>query len=106
MPKGSLAPSQWLLGYIEGVSDACLVDPPVASGLDTRAVFERLDHICRSRPDWALSLAAEELITQLDPEHRDLITLCHAPRPHEWLSAEPPPKKPPPPTAPQLPSAK
>jgi hypothetical protein len=50
--------------------------PPLASGLDAGAVFERVDRICRSKPDYALLQVAHDLVQELDPQHRNLVRVC------------------------------
>jgi hypothetical protein len=50
--------------------------PPLASGLDAGAVFERVDRICRSKPDYALLQVAHDLVQELDPQHRNLVRIC------------------------------
>ena len=64
-------PGVWLLGFLQGRDWSCLNRPPVASGLDTGAVFERIDNTCRSSPgETPLSLAVQDLIEEkLDPLH-------------------------------------
>ena len=70
MPTGTYLPSVWILGFLQGRDWSCLNRPRVASGLDTGAVFERIDNICRSSPEGAnLHLAVEDLIEELDPLH-------------------------------------
>jgi hypothetical protein len=76
MPMGTHITGAWLIGYLQGYDKGCVHDEPVTKGLDTDALFERLDRICRSskpRPeDYFLFLAADELIKQLDPDHADI----------------------------------
>jgi hypothetical protein len=48
MPTWHVAQGAWLIGFLEGYEWACPADKPLASGLDTEAVFERVDRICRS----------------------------------------------------------
>ena len=72
MPRGESVWGLWLLGYLEGYDWGCSQDKPTATGLDTEAVFERIDGICRShaKPDaYPLLLAPQDLIKQLDPKH-------------------------------------
>ena len=76
MPTEPQVWSNWLLGFLEGVKWACLANPPLASGLDAGAVFERVDRICRSKPDYALLQVAHDLVQELDPQHRNLVRVC------------------------------
>src|SRR5262249_30005825 len=69
MPKGTYLPGAWLLGFLAGHDWACGIPKGVASGLDTDAVFQRVDNICRSSPDANLELGALELLEELDPQH-------------------------------------
>jgi hypothetical protein len=74
IPKGTFVPGAWLIGFLEGYDLACPKAKPLAAGLDMEAVFERVDHICRSaKPDdTPLLSVAIELIKQLDPQHSDV----------------------------------
>ncbi|HWX83357.1 MAG TPA: hypothetical protein VNZ48_07135 [Xanthobacteraceae bacterium] len=76
IPKGTFVPGAWLIGFLEGYDTACPKAKPLAAGLDTDAVFERVDRICRSTKtdDTPLLLAAMELVKQLDPQHSDVCT--------------------------------
>ena len=66
MPKGTHLPSVWLIGFIEGYNWACLMEKPLASGLDTEGILERVDSICRSKPgDTLLRFVAINLVAQL-----------------------------------------
>ena len=71
MPTGTYMPGAWLLGFLAGHDWSCLSKPKgVASGLDTEAVFERVDNICRSSPgETPLLLAVRDLVEELDPQH-------------------------------------
>jgi hypothetical protein len=75
MPTGTQITGTWVIGYIEGYDKGCLHDEPITKGPDTEALFVRLDGICRSKTQpehYPLSLAADALIKQLDPDHDDV----------------------------------
>lgn len=74
MPTGTYTPGAWLIGFLEGYDWACPKDKPRASGLNSEAVFERIDRICRSsRPgETPLLLAALDLVKELDPQHSEV----------------------------------
>jgi hypothetical protein len=74
IPTGTNVPGAWLIGVLEGYDLACRKAKPLASGLDTDAIFERVDGICRSEKsgDITLLLVAWDLVKQLDPHHSDV----------------------------------
>jgi hypothetical protein len=74
LPMGTYVPSAWLIGFIEGYDWGCVKDKPLAAGLDSEAVFERVDRLCRSEKsrDITLRLIAWDLVKQLDPQHSDV----------------------------------
>jgi hypothetical protein len=74
MPMGIAVSGAWLIGFFEGYDAACPKDRPLASGLDSEALFERVDRICTSsRPgDTPLLLVAFDLVKELDPEHSEV----------------------------------
>jgi hypothetical protein len=73
MPSGSAIGGAYLIGFIEGYDFACPVKKPRGSGLDTEAVFERADELCKSRGgETPLLLVALELVKQLDPQHNEV----------------------------------
>jgi hypothetical protein len=72
MPTSTHVEGAWLIGFLQGYSWGCLKDKPLADGLDTGAVFERLDRICKARPDGPLSIVALDLVKELDPQHSDI----------------------------------
>jgi hypothetical protein len=79
MPTDIAPAGAWLIGFLEGVSAACISNPPLAAGLDTEGVLQRVDQTCRSRPgDTLLLFAASELIKQLDSRHANVF--CPASR--------------------------
>jgi hypothetical protein len=68
MPTGTQIPGGWLIGFLEGWSWACVHCKPLTDGLDSRAVFERVDKICKAKTGATpLRLVAADLITELDP---------------------------------------
>ena len=75
MPTGTQVPGAWLIGFLRGYDWGCLPDKSLTDGLDTGAVFERVDNICKSKPrpnETNLELAALELVKQLDPLHSEV----------------------------------
>jgi hypothetical protein len=73
MPSDHLAGSGYLVGFIEGYDFACPLKKPRGSGLDTEAVFERAEEICKSKNgETPLVLVALDLVKQLDPQHSDV----------------------------------
>jgi hypothetical protein len=73
IPRGTFVPGAWLIGFIEGYGWACPKEKPLAAGLDSDAVYERVDSICRTKSgDTPLLLAAMELVKQLDPQHSEV----------------------------------
>jgi hypothetical protein len=59
---------------------ACPKEKPLAAGLDSEAVFERVDNICRTKSgDTPLLFAAWDLVEQLDPQHGELCGVPAAP---------------------------
>jgi hypothetical protein len=74
MPTGTQIPETWLIGFLEGYSWACLKDEPLTAGLDSEAIFERADRICRSTRtgDTPLLLVAFDLVKELDPQHSEV----------------------------------
>jgi hypothetical protein len=76
-PRDTFQPTAWVIGFLEGYSDACSKGKPLASGLDTDGVLERVDKICRSEPgNTPLLIVANKLVELLDRT----IWLCHTPR--------------------------
>jgi len=72
MPTDHLAGSGYLIGFIEGYDWTCPLKRPRGSGIDTDAVFERADDICKSRDvETPLLMLAIELVKQLDPQHSE-----------------------------------
>jgi hypothetical protein len=67
MPTGTLAPSAWVLGYLQGLSSACPKQKPLADGLDSGAVFSRIDQFCKSHggQETTLHLAVIDLVVEL-----------------------------------------
>jgi hypothetical protein len=73
MPTDHNAGSGYLVGFIEGYDFACPLKKPRGSGLDTGAVFDRADDICKLKGgDTPLLLVALDLVKQLDPQHSDV----------------------------------
>ena len=68
MPTDDVVPSAWLIGFLEGYNWGCMHED-IAAGLDTKAVLERVDRICRSARQIALWDAVRKLIEQLRPEN-------------------------------------
>ena len=68
MPTDDVVPSAWLIGFLEGYNWGCMQED-IAAGLDTKAVLERVDRICRSAPQIYLWDAVRKLIEQLRPEN-------------------------------------
>jgi hypothetical protein len=67
IPTDDVVPSAWLIGFLEGYNWGCM-QGDIAAGLDTKAVFERVDRICRSTQQIYLWDAVRKLIKQLRPE--------------------------------------
>jgi hypothetical protein len=84
MPRGIQAPGAWLIGFLEGYDAACPKDKPLAAGLDSEAVFERVDRICSSSRtgDTPLLLVAFDLVKELDPQHTDSLPALGP----QWIS--------------------
>jgi hypothetical protein len=75
MPTGTQLPGALLIGFLRGYDRGWLQDKSLTDGLDTGAVFERVDNICKSKPrpnETNLELAALELVKQLDPLHSEV----------------------------------
>jgi hypothetical protein len=73
MPTGHNAGSGYLIGFIEGYDFACPLKKPRGSGLDTEAVFDRADDICKSKDGHTpLLLVAFDLVLWLDSQHSDV----------------------------------
>jgi hypothetical protein len=60
--------------FLEGYDAACPKEKALAAGLDSEAVFERVDRICSSSRtgDTPLLLVANDLVKELDPQHSDV----------------------------------
>lgn len=75
MPQSANIWGTWLLGVPGRLRLGLPARKTFAEGLDTTAVFERVDGICRSHPKpdaYPLLLATHDLIKQLDPRHLDV----------------------------------
>jgi hypothetical protein len=70
MPQIVPVAGSWVLGYLEGYEAACPAERTRTYGMDSNAVFDRIDAICMKKPSLNLHLATAELIGQLDdPQH-------------------------------------
>jgi hypothetical protein len=71
MPRRANIAGAWLIGFLDGYDWGCLNSPGIAAGLDTGAVFERMDRICRAaaEPKQSLFSPTVALIEQLRPEY-------------------------------------
>jgi hypothetical protein len=66
MPTG--IPGQWPIGFLEGWTWGCMHHKPHMDGLDSQAIFERVDNVCRANTGATpLHLVAADLIRELDP---------------------------------------
>jgi hypothetical protein len=73
LPRGTYLPGAWIIGFLEGYSWGCFKEKPLATGLDSVGVFERVDRICRSKTgDTPLLIVALDLVKELDPRHSDV----------------------------------